>query len=238
VTTLGIIGSGYIGAAVARLAVAAGIDVVIANSRGPATLTELVEELGPQATAGTVEEAAQAGELVLLSIPFNAVRSMPPDVLAGKIVLDTSNYYPSRDGRIAELDTNALTTSEYVQRHFAAARLVKAFNSILAHHIPQLARPSGAPDRSALPVAGDDAEAKTRAAALLDQLGFDTVDAGSAAESWRIEPESAPYFRIYHQDPTTPSEEMGEAPSAPVSADVLRQAIATTSRVNVAARPV
>lgn len=235
-TTIGIIGTGNIGAAVARLAVAAGVDVGVANSRGPASLTGLVEELGGHATSGTVEQAAQAGELVLLSIPLHAITSMPASVLAGKIVLDTSNYYPSRDGRIAELDSSELTTSEYVQRHFEGASLVKAFNSILAHHIPQLARPSGAHDRSALPVAGNDTEAKTRAAALLDLIGFDTVDAGSAADSWRIEPESAPYCRIYLKAPDTPDAEIMHAPSAPVSADVLRHAIATTQRVDVAAR--
>lgn len=235
-TTLGIIGSGNIGAAVARLAVAAGIDVVIANSRGPESLGDLVAELGPGASAGTTEQAARAGDAVLLSIPLQALRAVPAELLAGRIVLDTSNYYPSRDGRIAALDAGELTTSELVQRHFATGRVVKSFNNILAHHIPELARPSGAADRTALPLAGDDGAAKTAAAALLDQLGFDTVDAGPLAESWRFEPESAGYTRLYLADPATPAERMMQAPSATLSAASLRQALAAVERVDVATR--
>lgn len=235
-TTLGIIGSGNIGTAVARLAVAAGIDVVIANSRGPESLADLVAELGPSARAGTTEQAARAGDTVLLSIPLQPLRTLPAELLADRIVLDTSNYYPSRDGRIAALDTGELTTSELVQGHFTAGRLVKAFNNILAHHIPELARPSGATDRTALPLAGDDDAAKKDAATLIDQLGFDTVDTGSLAESWRFEPESAGYTRIYLADPATPLDQMMQAPSAPLSAARVRQALAAVQRVDVAGR--
>ena len=161
--TLGIIGSGNIGAAVARLAVAVRIPVVVANSRGPESLAGLIAELGPLATAGTVDQAAEAGDFVLLSVPLTAYTAIPPAPLKGKTMLDTSNYYPFRDGRVAELDDEKLTTSELVQRHFDGVALVKAFNNILAHHIPQLARPSGAPDRTALPIASDDGHAKTEA---------------------------------------------------------------------------
>ncbi|MFC4630134.1 NADPH-dependent F420 reductase [Promicromonospora alba] len=235
-TTLGIIGSGNIGTAVARLASAAGIDVVIANSRGPESLADLVAELGPGASAGTTEQAARAGDAVLLSIPLQALRAVPAELLAGKIVLDTSNYYPSRDGRITALDAGELTTSELVQGHFTTGRMVKAFNNILAHHIPELARPSGATDRTALPLAGDDDAAKSTATTLIDQLGFDTVDAGQLADSWRFEPESAGYTRLYLADPTTPAERMMQAPSAPLSAVALRQALAAVERADVAAR--
>ena len=161
-TTLGIIGSGNIGSAIARLAVAADIPVVMTNSRGPESLADLVAELGPLATAGTVDQAAQAGDLVVLSVPLTAHTAIAPTPLRGKTMLDTSNYYPFRDGRIAELDEEKLTTSELVQRHFVGVSLVKAFNNILAHHIPQLARPSGAPDRTALPIAGDEALRRRR----------------------------------------------------------------------------
>lgn len=234
--TLGIIGSGNIGTAVARLAVAASIDVVVANSRGPESLGDLVAGLGPHASAGTTEQAARAGDAVLLSIPLQALHAVPAALLAGRIVLDTSNYYPSRDGRVAALDAGELTTSELVQRHFATGRVVKSFNNILAHHIPELARPSGATDRTALPLAGNDDAAKTAAATLLDQLGFDTVDAGPLAESWRFEPESAGYTRLYLADPTTPADRMMQAPSAPLSTASLRQALATAERVDVATR--
>ena len=183
--TLGIIGSGNIGTAVARLAVAAGMNVVIANSRGPETLSDLISELGPLAAAGTVEDAAKLGDAVVLSIPLKAVADLPDGLLAGKTVLDTSNYYPSRDGRIAALDDSTVTTSELVQSWLPGAHYVKAFNNILAHHIPLLARPAGSPDRSALPIASDDATAKAAAAALIDALGYD-VEIGRASCRERV----------------------------------------------------
>ncbi len=235
-STLGIIGSGNIGTAVARLAVAAEIDVVIANSRGPRSLAGLVEELGPRATAATVEQAARAGEATLLSIPLTAYGTLPDGLLRGRTVLDTGNYYPFRDGRIAELDSEEVTTTELAQRLLPGALLVKAFNNIMAHHIPQLARPAGAADRSALPVAGEDSGAKERAAELIDRLGFDTVDAGTPAQSWRFEPESGAYTRIYLADPDVAAERMTQAPAAPVSADKLRAALEGSRRVKVAER--
>ncbi|KWT62810.1 NADP oxidoreductase [Streptomyces albus subsp. albus] len=235
-TTLGIIGSGHIGAAVARLAVAAGMPVVLANSRGPETLARLTGELGPSATAGTAEEAAQAGEVVVTAVPLTAVPGLPASALRGRTVLDTSNYYPRRDGRIIPLDTEELTTGELVRQHLPGARLVKAFNNILAHHIPQLARPTAAPDRSALPIAGDDGDAKRTAAALIDRLGFDTVDVGPLAESWRFEPESAAYTRLYAADPDVPRERLLDVPGLPVPAEGLRTALAHAQRVRVAHR--
>lgn len=233
---LGIIGSGNIGAAIARLAVDGGVPVVIANSRGPESLADLVEELGPLAMAGTIEEVAAAGEVVVLSVPLPAHTSIPPTLLAGKVVLDTGNYYPFRDGRIPELDDEQVTTSELVQRHFTDTHLVKAFNNILAHHIPLLARPSGAADRTALPVAGDDQRAKSVAAAMIDRLGYDAHDAGSLAESWRFEPEAAGYTRIYLADQSTPPEAMLTAPAAPVDATGLAAVLESAERVRVAAR--
>lgn len=235
-TTLGIIGTGNIGAAVARLAVAAGIDVVLANSRGPASLSGLVEELGPRARAGTVEDAANAGDVVLLSIPATAYTALPQGLLAGKAVLDTGNYYPSRDGRIPELDSGKYNQLELDQIHLPGASLVKAFNNILANHIPQLARPAGAPDRSALPIAGADPVAVQTAAELIDRLGYDTVDAGPVSETWRFEPESAGYTQIYLADPSTPFEDFMTAVSKPLSKDGLRAALASATPVDVAAR--
>jgi predicted dinucleotide-binding enzyme len=209
---------------------------VIANSRGPQSLSDLVQELGPRARAGTVEQAAGAGEAILLSIPLSAYDSLPVGLLEGRTVLDTGNYYPYRDGRIAELDSGKLTTSELVQQFLPGALLVKAFNSILAHHIPQLARPAGAPDRSALPIAGDDSGAKVRAAELIGRLGYDTIDAGTLADSWRFEPEAGAYTRVYLAEPDVPAEQMMQAPAAPLPADKLRAALAASHRVDVAAR--
>ncbi|MCC3270462.1 NADPH-dependent F420 reductase [Arthrobacter gengyunqii] len=234
--TLGIIGSGNIGSAVARLAVAAGMNVVIANSRGPETLTDLVAELGPLAQAGTAEDAAKLGDAVVLSIPLSAVSGLPDGLLDGKIVLDTSNYYPSRDGRIAELDDSTVTTSELVQSQLPGAQYVKAFNNILAHHIPLLARPSGSADRSALPVASDNPAAKAEAEALIDALGYDVVDAGTLADSWRFEPDSSGYTRLYLADAGTPDDQLMTSVPGTTPKTKVESALKSASRVNVAER--
>jgi predicted dinucleotide-binding enzyme len=196
-TTVGIIGSGMIGGTVARLSVAAGHHVVVSNSRGPETLQELVAELGPLATAGTAEQAAEAGDLVVVSVPVKAFAEVPAKPLAGKPVLDTGNYYPQRDGHVGELDTGALTSSGLLQRYLPDAHVVKVFNNIFFRHLGSLARPHGSPDRSALPVAGDDAQAKAAVAAFLDSIGYDAVDAGPLAESWRQEPGTPAYGTPY-----------------------------------------
>src|SRR5579862_2185711 len=196
-TTVGIIGSGMIGGTVARLSVAAGHHVVLSNSRGPETLTELVAELGPLARAATAEQAAEAGDLVLVSIPVKAFGEVPVKPLAGKPVLDTGNYYPQRDGHIEELDTGALTSSGLLQRYLPDAYVVKVFNNIFFKHLRYLARPHGAEDRSALPIAGDDQAAKQAVTAFLDSIGYDAVDTGSLAESWRQEPGTPVYGTPY-----------------------------------------
>lgn len=192
-TTIGIIGSGNIGGALARAFTARGHRIVIANSRGPASLAPLIAELGELATAGTVEQAAEAGDLVVVTIPLEAVASIRSDLLDGRIVIDTNNYYPARDGHIAELDDESLTTAEYVARHFAGATVVKAFNHIPALHIAEHALPAGAPDRRALMVYGDDDAAVHRVAELVEQLGFDAIAGGALAESWRIQRDTPGY---------------------------------------------
>jgi predicted dinucleotide-binding enzyme len=196
-TTVGIIGSGMIGGTVARLSVAAGHQVVVSNSRGPETLQELVAELGPLATAGTAEQAAEAGDLVVVSIPVKAFAEIPAKPLAGKALLDTGNYYPQRDGQLEELDTGALTSSGLLQRDLPEAQVVKVFNNIYFKHLQSLARPSGAADRTALPIAGDDPAAKAAVTAYLDSIGYDAVDAGPVAESWRQEPGTPAYGTPY-----------------------------------------
>lgn len=234
-STLGIIGSGNIGAAIARLAVAAEIPVVIANSRGPESLTDLIAELGPLATAGTIEQAA-GQEQVVLSVPLAAHQSIPAALLRGKTVLDTSNYYPSRDGRITELDNHAITTSELVQRHFEGVNIVKAFSNILAHHIPQLARIPGASDRSTLPIASNNPQAASAAIALISRLGFDAINAGTLAESWKFEPDATAYTRVYLADPSTPDQNLMEAASGHATEEKLQSALSNGTRVNVARR--
>ncbi|RLP09671.1 NADPH-dependent F420 reductase [Propionibacterium australiense] len=233
---IGIIGAGAIGSAIARLATGAGIDVVIANSRGPETLGGLVADLGPTASAGTVAQAAQAGDVIVLAVPPNAMDGFPTGLFDERIVLDTSNYYPYRDGRIAELDTGEVTNAERAQRKLPRARLIKAFSNILAPHIPLLAREHGASDRSALPVAGDDEKARAVVMELVDRLGFDPVDAGTAADAWRFEPETAAYTPIYLAAPLNPGDDIFTAPVSPTSATQLRDALERAERVDVAAR--
>jgi predicted dinucleotide-binding enzyme len=223
--TLGLIGTGMIGSALARLAVAAGLDVVVSNSRGPETLEPLVAELGLQARAGTPAEAADQGDVVVAAIPLSAHRQLSPAELAGKIVIDTMNYYPQRDGHIAELDTGELTSSSLVQRHLAGSRVVKAFNNIDFRRLLTLALPHGAPDRSALPIAGDDAAARAEVTELLDVLGYDATDIGTLADSWRTEPGTPvyclPYFPGQAPDGVSQYEAFRwffETPGVPVSA--------------------
>jgi predicted dinucleotide-binding enzyme len=191
--TIGLIGAGHIGSQVARLAVAHGYDVVISNSRGPESLRALVEELGPHARAATVDEAAAAGELVVVTIPLKSIGTVPVAPLAGKVVIDTNNYYPERDGRIPELDNESTTTAELLQAHLPTSKVVKAFNHIYAAQLTTDGRPAGSPERRGLVIAGDDAAAKATVTALLDQFGFDTVDAGPLKEGWRIQRDTPGY---------------------------------------------
>jgi 8-hydroxy-5-deazaflavin:NADPH oxidoreductase len=221
-TTLGLIGSGHIGSTVAKLAVDSGHDVVLSNSRGPQSLAGLVAELGPQARAATGEEAAAAGDFVLVAVPVKAYPSLPARALAGKTVLDTGNYYPARDGQIADLDDGSLTVSGYLARHLPGADVVKVFNNIFFKHLLNLVRPASAADRSALPIAGDDALAKAAATAFLDSLGYDTVDDGPLAEGWRQQAGTPAYgtpYGPYEDEQGTPA---GEA--------VIRAAIAAATR--------
>ncbi|CAN5741125.1 NAD(P)-binding domain-containing protein [soil metagenome] len=192
-STIGLIGSGRIGSQVARLAIAAGHDVVLSNSRGPATLAELAAELGPKARAGTVEEAAKAADIAVVTIPLKSIGTVPVAPLAGKIVIDTNNYYPQRDGVIPELENESTTTAELLQRHLPESRVVKAFNHIYAAELTTHGSPRGTKNRRALVIAGDDAAAKKSVTDLLDAFGFDTVDAGPLAEGWRIQRDTPGY---------------------------------------------
>ncbi len=182
---IGIIGAGFIGRAVARLGLAAGHEVMVSNSRGPRSLGSIPSGIGSR--IGTVEEAAAFGEVVVVAIPLSQYQTVPAAPLMGKAVLDANNYYPERDGQMPELDARETTTSELLARHLPQSRIVKAFNAILAVDLEKGGQPVASGQRRALPVAGDDPSAKAVAAGLLDQFGFDCVDAGPLAESWRFE---------------------------------------------------
>jgi predicted dinucleotide-binding enzyme len=191
--TIGLIGAGHIGSQIARLAVASGYNVVISNSRGPQTLSALVNELGAKVRAGTALEAAQAGDIVVVTIPLKNYRQVPVEPLAGKVVIDTNNYYPERDGHIPELDNESTTTCELLQAHLSRSKVVKAFNHIYAAELTTHGQPAGSKNRRALVIAGDDPPAKKTVTHLLDQFGFDTVDAGPLSEGWRIQRDTPGY---------------------------------------------
>ena len=224
-TTIGLIGAGHIGSTVARLAVDAGHDVVLSNSRGPETLADLVSELGPRARAAPAAEAAAAGDIVVVTVPLKAYREVPVEPLRGKVVVDTNNYYPQRDGHIAELDDESTTTSELLQAHLPESRVVKAFNNIYFGHLRSLARPAGSPERSVLAIAGDDAEAKRTVAEFLDSIGYDAYDVGPLAEGWRYQRDTAAYAGIY----VRPGDEW-PGPGQPATAELLREKLAEAKR--------
>ncbi|QZN85715.1 NADPH-dependent F420 reductase [Cellulomonas sp. C5510] len=192
-TTIGFIGSGNIGGTLARLAVEHGHAAVVSNSRGPHTLVDLVADLGDGARAGTAEEAAADGEIVVVSVPFHAYRSVPAAALAGKVVIDTNNYYWERDGHVAELDDGTTTSSELLAGHLEGAHVVKAFNHITSADLGSRGTPAGTPGRRALAIAGDDADAKALVTSLVDRWGFDVVDTGPLAEGWRYQRDMPAY---------------------------------------------
>jgi 8-hydroxy-5-deazaflavin:NADPH oxidoreductase len=187
ITVIGFIGSGNIGQVLARQVIAAGYDVVMSNSRRAETLAPLVAALGPKAQAATSDQAAAAGDLVVVAIPFRNVAQVPVQPLAGKVVIDPSNYYPPRDGHIATIDNGEKASSEVLAAHLPTSKVVKAFNAIMAAQIVEHATPPGTPHRRAIPIAGDDEQAKGIVAALIDQIGFDTVDVGRLVDGRRIE---------------------------------------------------
>lgn len=192
-STFGIIGAGHIGSQVARLAIAQGNEVVIANSRGPETLADLVADLGPHARAATAQEAAAAADVAVVAVPLRAYRGVPVGPLAGKIVLDANNYYWERDGRIEALDRGEVTTSGLLQEHLPTSKVVKAFNQITAPTITTDGSPAGTENRRALATASDHPDAVDLVTRFYDAAGFDTVSAGPLSESWRFERDRPAY---------------------------------------------
>jgi 8-hydroxy-5-deazaflavin:NADPH oxidoreductase len=191
---IGIIGAGNIGGTLTRRFTALGHKVFVANSRGPETLADFAAETG--ATPVTVEQAAQAGDVIIVSIPMKNIPSLPKSLFArtpkNVVVVDTGNYYPrQRDGRIDGIE-GGMTESHWVEQQLGRP-VVKAFNNIYAEHLYKLGRPPGTRGRIALPVAGDDPAAKAIVLRLIDELGFDAVDAGGLDESWRQQPGTPVY---------------------------------------------
>lgn len=186
---IGIIGSGHIGHALAVRFAAAGHRVMVSNSRGPDTLTDLVASIPGEVLAGTVPEAAGFGEVVAVAIPLRAIGDLPPEPFAGKLVVDANNYFPQRDGHIPELDADQTTSSELLASRLPGARVVKAFNTVYFRRLLDDSHPElPAAERLAIPIAGDDPDAKRTVIDLIDQIGFTGVDAGTLPESRRLQP--------------------------------------------------
>jgi hypothetical protein len=213
---------GFIGSTIARLAVEAGHQVVLSNSRGPETLADMAAELGPRASAATSGEAAAAGDIVVITVPVNAFPHVPAAPLAGKTVIDTCNYGPERDGPIPELDSKSLTSSELLLQHLPDAMVVKTFNNIFFKHLLSLARPTGAADRSYLPIAGDSAPAKGAVTEFIESIGYSLLDAGPLADSWR----QATGTPVWGTPYGPYSNEKGQ----PVGEDAIRVALAAATR--------
>jgi predicted dinucleotide-binding enzyme len=209
-TTIGIIGAGHIGSQIARKAVQLGYDVVISNSRGPETLTELVAELGPHARAATAGEAAAAGGFAVVTVPLKNLRDVPVEPLAGKIVIDTNNYYWERDGHIEALDKGEATTSGLLQEHLPGSKVAKGFNHIAAPTITTDGTPAGTPNRRALATASDHDDAAALVTGLYDEFGFDTVNIGPLSESWRVERDRPAY--VVRQNAQELTENLAKAP--------------------------
>ena len=195
VVRVGVVGSGDIGATVARLCVERGIEVALSNSRGPATLSALAADLGPLARAATVEEAVAFGDLVLLAIPYYAVVELPAAAFADRIVVDACNWFPGRDGPTPELVSGELTSTELVGRTLAGARMVKALHNLNFAVLANRADPAPAPDeRVAVLVAGDDLAAKRLTIGWLHELGLGTLDTGSLHDGGRRAAPGSPLF--------------------------------------------
>jgi predicted dinucleotide-binding enzyme len=202
---------------------------VLSNRRGPDTLADLVAELGPRARAATPAEAAEAGDIVVVTVPLKAYQEVPVEPLRGKTVIDTNNYYPQRDGQFPELDDESTTVSELLQAHLPESHVVKAFNNISSVHLGELPRPSGDPERSALAIAGDDPAAKQTVTAFLDSIGFDALDAGPLAEGWRFQRDTPAYGTPYLGD--SGAEHFAVPGSGrPVTAETLRGKLAEAVR--------
>ncbi len=234
--TVGFIGSGAIASVLARLSAAAGLRVIMSNSRGPQTLADLVQELGDDARAATPEEAARISDLVVLATPFNAYHKLPVESLHDKIVIDTTNYYPIRDGQIPVLDSAELTSSELIQQHLQGAKLVKALNNLNAPHLFLNARPHDKSARTTLPIAGNDQQAKEVTMKFMDAIGYDAIDMGPLSESWRSEPGTP--IHVWPYAPQVPEGFRGEeaqawytqTPGTPVSAAQAKDLVAETVR--------
>lgn len=233
---IGIIGTGQIGGAIARLAVKAGYNVIVSNSQGPESLAGFVKELGSKARAATADIAALEGDIVVLATPLKAYESLQPELYKGKVVVDTMNYYPFRENQIPVLDEGKITSSALVQNHLAGAKVVKALNTQDSIHLLINSSLHNDGKRTTLTVAGDDSSAKEKVMKFINDIGYNAIDIGTLADSWHMEPGTPIY--VWPYAPNVP-EEMSEAeqekfysetPATPISPDDARNLIAKAVR--------
>jgi 8-hydroxy-5-deazaflavin:NADPH oxidoreductase len=192
---IGMIGAGNIGGTAAKLFVEAGHEVAISNSRGPETLGELVSQLGPNARALTIKDAVQFGDVVFISIPFGKYKHLPNRGFDGKVVIDSNNYYPDRDGHFADLDQGKTTSSELLAQHLDKARVVKAFNTIWFEHLKtQGNKKLPVEERRVIFLCGDDPAAKKTVAELIEEIGFAAVDTGSLQKGGKKQQPNSPIY--------------------------------------------
>lgn len=192
---IGIIGAGNIGQATARLFLAAGHKVTLANSRGPETLQSVIAELGAGAQAATIEDAARFGEVVLVAIPLGKFETLPAEAFRDRIVIDANNYYPSRDGRMNELESGEITSSEMLQAHLTGARVVKGFNTIWSEHLKtQGDKQLPLAQRRVIFIASDDSQAKETVARLIEEIGFGAVDTGFLGAGGKLQQPGTPVY--------------------------------------------
>ncbi|KAI9253389.1 NADP oxidoreductase coenzyme F420-dependent [Phascolomyces articulosus] len=195
IKTIGFIGTGGVNSRFARISVDAGFNVLLSNSRGPASLHDLVSELGPRAKAVDIIDQLQVADIVLLSVPFGKLENIAVKPFVGKVIIDTMNYYPLRDENIALLDTRELTSSELVQRHFEGAHVVKGLHNMdLLHIVNGVSAPNGP---WAIPITGDNNDAKECAADFIKAIGYEAVDCGHLKDSWKIEADTPLYLTPY-----------------------------------------
>jgi 8-hydroxy-5-deazaflavin:NADPH oxidoreductase len=191
---IAIVGTGHIGSTLARHFVDAGHEVVLSNSRGPDSLAELVAELGPRASAATAADAVRAGDLVVVSVPLKNYLEVPTDGIDDKVVIDTMNYYPERDGRFVTIESGEVGSSELLAQHLGSRRVVKVFNTIVWDRLRDAGKPSGSPGRIALPLSGDDPTAKSIVASLVSEIGFEPVDVGDLSGAGRKQQPGGPLY--------------------------------------------
>jgi 8-hydroxy-5-deazaflavin:NADPH oxidoreductase len=187
VTTIGIIGAGHVGQNIAKAAIANGYDVILANNSGPGSLADLINDLGPHASAATPSDAAGRSDFAVVAIPITTIDEVPVEPLAGKVVLATINYFPDRLGHVPEIDNGTTSAPGLLQAHLPKSKVVRAFSMIDAADMSGDGHPAGDPRRRALALAGDDAEAKQLVERLYDEFGFDALDIGGLDESWRVD---------------------------------------------------